>query len=155
MKNIVSYFDKIIEVLIVSCVVLIISLSCLNIALRWFELALTFIEPLVRHLVFLSAFLGAVLAIGSDRHIKIDLMQKVIQKNKVLKNIFEPIYFSIILIVLLILTYSSYEFTLSELEYGKVEFLGIHSGFLTAIIPTGFVLMSFRHVLRIFQGADD
>jgi TRAP-type C4-dicarboxylate transport system permease small subunit len=152
-NKVVSIFDKTIEVLIVTCVVLIIFLSCLNIALRWFELALTFVEPLVRHLVFMSAFLGAILAIGSDRHIKIDLMQKVIHKNKILKNIFEPIYFCIILTVLLVLSYSSYEFTLSELEYGKVEFLGIHSGFLTAIIPCGFVLMSFRHLLRLFQRA--
>lgn len=151
MSRFINLFDKTIEYVVVLCVVLIIALSCLNIALRWFEVALTFAEPLVRHLVFLSAFLGAVMAIGSDRHIKIDLLQRYIQKKKNLNRIFLPIYFSVILIVLVTLSYSAFNFTLSELEYGRVEFLGIHSGVLTSIIPLGFILMTIRHCLRIFE----
>lgn len=151
MIRFINLFDKVIEFVVVICVVLIIALSCLNIALRWFELALTFLEPLVRHLVFLSAFLGAVMAIGSDRHIKIDLMQRYIQKNKNLNRIFLPIYFLVILIVLVILSYSSFKFSLSELQYGRIEFLGIHSGYLTSIIPLGFLLMTIRHCLRVFE----
>lgn len=151
MIRFVTFFDKLIEYIVVICVILIIGLSCINIALRWFEIALTFIDPLVRHLVFLSAFLGAVMAIGSDRHIKIDLMQRYIQKKKALNQIFTPIYFLTILAVLITLSYSSVLFTISELEYGKVDFLGIHSGVLTGIIPFGFILMTFRHSLRLFK----
>lgn len=151
MIRFVDFFDRVIESVVVICVILIIGLSCLNIALRWFEVALTFIDPLVRHLVFLSAFLGAVMAIGSDRHIKIDLMQRYIQKHKTLNKVFTPIYFVTILLVLIALSYSSILFTISELEYGKVDFLGIHSGVLTGIIPFGFILMTFRHSLRMFK----
>ena len=151
MSRFINLFDKTIEFIVVICVVLIIVLSCLSIALRWFELALTFIEPLVRHLVFLSAFLGAVMATGSDRHIKIDLMQRYIQKRKKLNRVFLPIYFLVILAVLIALSYSAFHFTLSELEYGKIDFLGIHSGVLTSIIPLGFILMTFRHCLRLFE----
>lgn len=151
MIKFVDLFDRIIEIIVVICVIAIIGLSCLNIALRWFELALTFIDPLVRHLVFLSAFLGAVMAIGNDRHIKIDLMQRYIKKNKTLSRVFTPLYFITILLVLITLSYSSILFTLSELEYGKEDFLGIHSGLLTGIIPLGFILMTFRHSLRILK----
>lgn len=155
MKTVVSFFDKTIETVVVLCVVLIIGLSCLNIALRWFQVALIFVEPLVRHLVFLSAFLGAVMAIGSDRHIKIDLMQRYIHKNKKINKFFMPFYFSIILIVLLALSYSAFNFTISELEYGRIEFLGLHSGVLTSIIPIGFSLMTVRHCLRLFESNGD
>ena len=36
-------------------------LSVTNIFLRWFDMTIYWVEPLVRHLVFLSAFLGGYL----------------------------------------------------------------------------------------------
>lgn len=147
----IKLFDDIIKYVLMASILIIIGLSCFNIALRWFELGLSFIEPLVRHLVFFCSFLGAILAIGSNQHIKIDLMQRFIQKRKYFKRIVNVIYFVVILLVLSALTYSSYRFTLSEFEYGKISFLSIHSGYLTSIIPFGFILMTFRHILRLFE----
>ena len=45
---------------------------------------------------------------------------------------------------------ASIEFSKSEFEYGKVAFLGIHSGYLASIIPVGFGLILLRFCTGIF-----
>ena len=53
--------------------------SVLTILLRWFGQSLEFVEPFVRHLVFLSTFLGGVLATGRGTHIGIDIIGKLLE----------------------------------------------------------------------------
>jgi TRAP-type C4-dicarboxylate transport system permease small subunit len=42
-----------------------------------------------------------------------------------------------------------------EMEFGKVEFLGIKSGYLVTIIPFGFALIAFRFLVLAIQNAAD
>lgn len=136
---------------IVICVFLMLGLTVLNISLRWFNVSILWIDPFVRHLVFMSAFLGGVLATGKDNHIRIDLIGKVLEKynKKSLSLWITRLNFSVAILATLLLAKAGVDFTKVEMEFGKEAFLGIHSGILTAIIPFGMSLIGLRFFLRL------
>lgn len=128
-------------------------LSVINIFLRWGEMTLYWVEPLVRHLVFLSAFLGGVIATGRRNHIGIDILQRWLEgsENKMIQKLFYRVICLVSVITLAWLTDASITFVKDELEFGKAVFFGIHSGVLVGIIPFGFSLIGFRFLNLFIQ----
>lgn len=123
-----------------------IALTLLNIVLRWFSTTVLWVEPLVRQLVFLAAFLGGIIATGSRSHIAIDLVSRLLEaldKPK-LKNVIDRLIIIFCLISVIWLAYAGYSFMLIEAEYGRIEFLGIHSSVFVGIIPVGLLVIAFR-----------
>lgn len=120
--------------------------SIMTIVMRWFGVTFLWIDPLVRHLVFFSAFLGGAMASSRGSHIKIDLIAKLIESknNEFLLKLQTTIISIIVLIALVWLAISSYEFGLVEMQFGREAFLGIHSGTLVMLIPWGFALIALR-----------
>lgn len=140
------FAEKISSYGLVVSVVLMLFFSCLSIVLRWFNVTFLWIDPFVRHLVFLATFLGGVLATGKGTHIGIDILGKYLENHK---NVFwlGQIHRVVALasfITLIFLVKVTYSFTLTEFEFGREVFFGIHSGFLVAIIPFGFALIGYR-----------
>lgn len=141
-----EYVEKICAFFLVASILLLLLFSCLTIILRWVHINLMWIDPLVRHLVFLATFMGGAVATGRGTHIAIDLVSKVFEvkewhQAQVWVNRLIYLVCSISLIWLFI---SGYEFTVVEKEFSKPEFLGIPSYYLVAIIPIGFALIAFR-----------
>jgi TRAP-type C4-dicarboxylate transport system permease small subunit len=138
---------------IVIAVVLMLSLTILNIVLRWFNTSIEWVDPMVRHLVFLSAFLGGTLATGEDNHIRIDLAAKILETKKLNKTKvwLERVVILITCIATILLAKAGLDFAKIELEFGKDVFLGIHSGYLVGIIPFGMGLLSLRFILRLLM----
>ena len=64
----------------VICLWAMLIISTLSIFLRWFQVSFLWTDPLVRHLVFITAFLGGSLATGANNHIRIDLAGKLFEK---------------------------------------------------------------------------
>ncbi|OFZ24626.1 MAG: hypothetical protein A2381_07245 [Bdellovibrionales bacterium RIFOXYB1_FULL_37_110] len=145
-----NQFDKIVEKIssagLVVSIILILLLALLNIICRWVDLAVMWIDPLVRHLVFLCTFLGGVIATGRGTHVGIDIVSKYLENNslKRVKKGVSRIIICVSLATLVWLIYASYVFFKVELEFGKPQFLGIHSGALVFIIPFGFSLIAYR-----------
>tara|TARA_Y100000768_G_scaffold388748_1_gene386777 strand:+ start:1201 stop:1680 length:480 start_codon:yes stop_codon:yes gene_type:complete len=150
-KRLDSWLERIAKVSIVLCVFSMLFFSVLSIVLRWFEVSLLWIEPLVRHLVFLAAFIGGSLATGSNQHIKIDLMSRILEKveKPFVKKLLDIFILATTLLACAILVKASYELAVIEFDYGKVEFLGIHSGYLLGIIPVGMSFISLRVLTQI------
>lgn len=134
--------------LLVVSVVLMLFLSVLNIFLRWGNTTIHWVEPFVRHLVFLSAFLGGVLATGRKNHIGIDIIGRWLEIKKLdkMRLYVERLIYIISIATLYFLIYASVDFFQTERKYGQDVFLGVHSSSLVAIIPLGFGLI----LLRIF-----
>lgn len=131
--------------LIVSLGAMIILTLC-NILLRWFGSTILWIEPMTRQLVFLSAFLGGTLATGSKSHIAIDLASRLLDGLGLqkLKRSLDRLILLFCLVAVLWLCHASYLLYLVEVEFGKVEFLGIHSSVLIGIVPVGLALIGYR-----------
>ncbi|MFZ9000469.1 MAG: TRAP transporter small permease [Bacteriovoracaceae bacterium] len=138
--------EKIAEYGLYVCVVGMIIFSVLTIVFRWVNYNILWFEPLVRHLVFLAAFLGGVLATGRHTHIGIDILGKFFENKKMYdaQKWVERVISLACTLTLIWLIKASYNFMVIEFEYGKEEFLGIHSGFLVGIIPFGFLMIAIR-----------
>ncbi len=126
--------------------ILMIGLTILNIVLRWFDMTLLWIEPLVRQLVFLCAFLGGAVATGSKNHIAIDLASRLMEAFQLekLRVWLDRLISLFCLLGLIWLIYAGYLLVLVEQQYGQEKFLGIHSSVLAGIIPAGLALIAYR-----------
>ena len=148
--------DKFSSYILVAGILSILFCSSLSIILRWFHINLTWIDPFVRHLVLLSTFLGGVVATGRGNHIGIDLISKFLEVKgyehaKVIVN--RVIYFASA-VVLIWLVKSGLDFTKVEMEFSKIEFWGIKSGFLVAMIPAGLLLIAIRFMTLFILSFD-
>lgn len=148
-----SVIDKIIQWLLVFIMMSVMIFSVLTIVLRWFSINWQWIEPFIRHMVFLSAFLGGAVATKKGTHIGIDVLGKFLEsknKHKLLRNIQR--YIALVSIVTLIwLAKASYDFMLVEKEFGTEAFFGLHSSHLVAIIPIGFGVIAYRFFYMFIQ----
>lgn len=151
------FFDTIVEKIcgwtLVASIMSILIFSSLTIILRWFHINLMWIDPLVRHLVFLATFLGGVIATGRGTHIGIDLVSKIVEVkgwHKAHININRVIYLSSA-ISMIWLFKAGLDFTRVEFEFAKTEFFGISSGFLVSIIPVGVFLIGYRFFVMFLQ----
>jgi TRAP-type C4-dicarboxylate transport system permease small subunit len=138
--------EKFASILLVASILAILFCSSGTIILRWFHLNLSWIDPFVRHLVLLSTFLGGVVATGRGNHIGIDLISKFLEikgyeQAKVLVNRIILLSSALVLIWLI---KSGIDFTKVEMEFSKVEFWGIGSGYLVSMIPIGLGLIAIR-----------
>lgn len=136
---------------IVFCVFVMLILTVMNIVLRWFEVSIHWVEPAVRHLVFIAAFLGGSLATGARHHIKIDIISRLLEKKKKAQKYIDQVVTIITLVATILLTYASINLVKVEFEFGKETFLNIHSGYLISIIPFGMGLISIRLLLRFLM----
>ncbi len=145
------FIEKLSSYILVTSVFLMLSLSVFSILLRWFNTSMLWIDPFVRHLVFFTAFLGGVLATGRGTHIGIDVLGRYLEasRNQFISKILKKIIGLASFLILIWLVVASYNFMLMELKYGKISFLGLHSGWLVGIIPFGFSMMAIRF-LNIF-----
>ncbi|MDO9181503.1 MAG: TRAP transporter small permease [Bacteriovorax sp.] len=145
-KNIDWAVEKFSSVLLVASILAILFCSSSTIILRWFHINLSWIDPFVRHLVLLSTFLGGVVATGRGNHIGIDLISKFLEIKGYdhAKIIVNRIILLSSAVVLIWLVKSGLDFTRVEMEFSKIEFWGISSGYLVAMIPVGLSLIAIR-----------
>ncbi len=157
MNGLISLFDSLIKRSVVLVVFSMLLITVMSIVLRWFQVSLSWTEPLVRHLVFLSAFLGATLAASTSRHIAIEILEKFLEAKNETKKIFvlQKVIAVITSVCLVYLMLSGYQFFKVEKEYGAEVFWGIHSSALVFIIPLGFSLVLIRTVLSLFETAQE
>lgn len=155
-------FDNILESLSRGGLILgfasILILSVGSIVLRWLGSSLLWIDPLTRHLVFCCAFFGGSLATKAGVHIRIDVVSKLIERvdSPKLSYVYQLLLLLFSFVVCSVLTLASWEFYLSEKEFGSPDFLGIHSSMLVGIIFIGTGLIALRFLnqiaLAIFSG---
>lgn len=155
MLKLVQSFDDILERGsrwgIIVCLLGVLGLTVFSIFLRWSGTAILWLEPLSRHLVFLSAFLGGSLATKANVHIKVDVLTKLIEKSssRVLKWIHHQFMNLFCFLVTLVLTKAAWDFYLVEKEFGAPSFLEIHSAYLVFIIPFGMGLICLRYLNQL------
>ena len=138
--------EKSAQHILVASILGMIAFGMLNIILRWIGHPINWFEPFIRHLVFLCAFLGGVLATGKKSHIGIDIIGKLLAQKygPAIGCHIERIIALASIATLLFLAWAGWNYVQVEAQYGKAHFLGIHSQYLAAIIPIGFLLIAYR-----------
>jgi TRAP-type C4-dicarboxylate transport system permease small subunit len=153
-----TIFDDVLEKIsrwgIIFSLFSILLLAVLAIVLRWMGMSNMWLEPLTRHLVFLSAFFGGSLATSKNVHIKVDVLTKLVERSRsrILHWVVRNVVTIFCLVTTCVLTKAAYEFFLVEKEFGAPSFLNIHSAYLVGIIPFGMGLISLRFFNQLVFG---
>jgi len=158
MMKLIYLFDDFLEKISRSGLVIsffsILALALASIILRWLGLSLNWIDPLVRHLVFLCAFLGGSIATKGNLHIKVDLFTKLIERadSKIFIWLHKNLVCLFSFLTSLVLLKSSWDFFIVEREFGAPTMLGLHSSWPVGIIPLGIGLISLRFFNQLILG---
>ncbi len=147
-------FDKYLgwaeSTLLVLCLTVMISLGFVQVLLRnFFDLGISWADPLLRHLVLWIAFLGASLSTAKRKHINIDIVSRLLSpKGKLIAALVVDLAS---LIVVIFLTKAAYVFVCNEKLDETTAFADIPSWIVQIIIPVAFGLIG----LRFFSHAID
>lgn len=129
---------------------LMVVLSFLQILLRnLFSTGIPTTDIVLRHLTLALAFLGASMATREGRHLKIDILPRVMPQW--MKKISMVIVNLAALCVCIILAKAGWNFAMLERISDTPFILFIPLWFVKLIIPFGFLLVGFRFVLRTLQ----
>jgi len=150
-KRLNYYFDKIVLNLLIVVVIALLFFSCWSVVSRLMQVTNLWAEPLMRHLVFLSLFLGGTLAIHNDQHIRMDLVSRYLDLKSLKKTEALLLSFLYLLCVffLVYLIKASYGYMLLESETPSEAFLGLDLHHMLFIIPFGLSIMSLRFMTQI------
>jgi len=152
--KIVNWLDRklggIEKSLTIAMLFLMVALSFLQILLRnLFSSGIPTSDIMLRHLTLALAFLGASMATREGRHLKIDILPRVLPRT--LKKISDVLVNLAALIVCIILARAGWNFAMLERLSDTPFILLIPLWFIKLIIPLGFLLVGFRFVLRTIQ----
>ena len=131
-----------------------VGLSCLQIILRnLFSTGIGSADVVLRHLTLGLTFLGASLATREGRHLKIDIVPRVVPKR--MKRLLGVITGTLSVAVCVILARAGWNFVRLEMQSQSVFAFGIPLWIAKLIIPLGFLLVAFRLILRMLYKAPE
>ena len=131
-----------------------VGLSCLQIILRnFFSTGIASVDIVLRHLTLGLTFLGASLATREGRHLKIDIVPRVVPKR--MKSLLGVITGILSVTVCFILARAGWNFVRLEQQSQSMFALGIPLWIAKLVIPLGFLLVAFRLILRMLYKAPE
>lgn len=142
--------DRVLAGLLALLLTATLLLIVLQIVLRTvFSGGLTWIDPLVRHLVVWTGFAGAVLAAGRSRHITIDLLSHFLPPRlQCLVNRLNHLFAAA---VCGLLAHAAFSFLRDEMTAASAARLaGIPAAAFLFIYPAAFGLLTLRFLVRAF-----
>ncbi|HOJ64565.1 MAG TPA: TRAP transporter small permease [Spirochaetota bacterium] len=156
LKSIVNIITKIEEIILILLLCLIIFISFSQLILSFFDSFLksgflvkfVWFDSLLKYSVLWIAMVAASIATSENKHINIDLIGKLTKGRfksfvKIINNFFAGII-TTILTVISIIYIIKIEYTSND----PAPFLNIRRWILLIPIPVGFLLMSFKFILK-------
>ena len=131
--------------LLVLIVVSLVGIAALQIVLRdFFNIGLTWGDPLLRTLVLWVGMLGAMIASRSENHISIDILSRFLpprwkQPVHVMTDLFTAV-------VCGVMSYYSFVFVRYEYQDGTLLFGHVPAWTAETVLPAGFALIGLRYI---------
>lgn len=143
-------FAKLESFLLVSTLIIMLVLSALQVILRnFFDTGIDWGDVFARHLVLWLGFFGATLSTNENRHIRLDALVKAVPEK------WHPLVDIVVncfcIAVGYLLAFAAYRFMLSERAAETVLFLGIPTWYFLTIMPVGFAVITFRHIVLLIE----
>lgn len=144
-----THLDRLLGGIVAALLLTMVFLSMLQIVLRnVFDSGFLWIDPLLRHLVLVLAFAGALIATGMKRHVQINVIGRLFHGTS--ERVVGVVVALLAATICLALTHASLDLVASELEYPEVLFLDVPSWLMVLVFPFSFVLLSFRFMFLAF-----
>jgi TRAP-type C4-dicarboxylate transport system permease small subunit len=144
--------DRALSLAIAALLLAMVFLSALQILLRnvW-ESGILWIDPLLRHLVLLLAFVGALAATGAKRHVQINVL------GRLLRGRWARVGGALVALLgaalCLALARASLDLLAEEIPMSEMAFLGVPTSAVIGVFPLAFVGMGFRMALLALEEA--
>ncbi|MEA3307744.1 MAG: TRAP transporter small permease subunit [Elusimicrobiota bacterium] len=140
--------------LVIAFVFFMVILSFLQVVLRlFFNYGIVWLDPVLRHMVLWSGFIGAILASRYSKHFALDIVFKI--HSDKLRKLSEIAANKFTLIISLLLFYASYKFIKDEAMMESIAFYAgkfeIQSATALIIVPVTFFLMAFHTFINSFR----
>jgi TRAP-type transport system small permease protein len=147
MRPFIRLLERFEEMFLVALMVVLILLSSAQIALRnLFAVTLPWADPLIRHLVLWSGFVGALIATRFDKHIHIDsLLRPLLPRPRALVQALTGLFSALVCILM---TWVSLQFVAAEKSYGHGSLLGIPTWGLQLVFPLAYGLLALRFLCQ-------
>ncbi len=135
--------DRALGGLVAALLLGMVFLSALQILLRnFFDSGLLWIDPMLRHLVLLLTFTGALLATSAKRHVQINVLGRLIS-GRLARSVGAAVALLAGSLCVL-LGRAGLELLADEIEFGDVVFLGIPAWVVVFVFPLSFLAMALR-----------
>lgn len=149
MQRLLAQLHRIEQSILWFILVALIAAGLLQVVLRnVFDTGILWNETLIRVLVLWLTLLGALCATHDNRHIKINIFDKLIPEFY--RRFWQSFLHLISAIVCLMVAYYSYGFVIEEYSYGEIAFGAVPVWVTESIIPFGFGLMGVRFSIQVF-----
>jgi TRAP-type C4-dicarboxylate transport system permease small subunit len=150
-KGIIQFFDNVEKVFLIILLGSLTAFAVLQIILRnFFSTGLVWGDDLLRHGVLWISILGAARATLEKKHIRIDLLSRVMPAR--IDFISDFICSFVSFLVCVVLFWASWNFVQGERVAEVIAFASIPYWCLELIFPIGFALMALRFGFRIASG---
>lgn len=150
-KRILLFFDRLERWVLVLLISSLAAFAVLQIILRnFFSTGFVWGDDLLRHGVLWLSILGASRATLEKKHIRIDLLPRVIPAR--IKFITDFMCCFVSFFICLVLFWASWNFVQGERLAGDIAFASIPYWYLELIFPFGFALMALRFGFSFVRG---
>ncbi len=148
MGKIQSFFDKILNVVVVVCVITMVAVIFLQVIFRFvLNNPLSWTEELARYLFVWITFLGAAICAREKGHIGMDFLVSKLPDNYA--KIVEKLGLLLIIAVSVIIMVTSIEIV--KMNFGqRSPALKLNMGFVYSAIPIGFAYSSVYYIKHLF-----
>ncbi|MDR0463513.1 MAG: TRAP transporter large permease subunit [Treponema sp.] len=133
-----------------SALALLALLPFIDLVLRQFNLTISGVNSIIRHLFLVTGFFAAMRTVRSGEHISISFVQFI--KNDNIKKILFAICIIISVLLLVILFWDSVCFVMNSLLGKKIGF--VSDKVFAAAMPLGFAVIAFRFFLKLNNWRD-
>ncbi len=145
-----TWLAKCIGWIVVLFLSVMILLSFGQVLLRnFFSSGIIWADVLLRHLVLWLGFLGAALATGENRHIRIDFLTKFLPHK--IKKVFYIITNIFAVVVCYYLLRASISFIEIGIEPDSILIFNLPLQYFIIIIPIGYGIMAFRFLVLVLR----
>ncbi|MCG2725519.1 MAG: TRAP transporter small permease subunit [Elusimicrobia bacterium] len=140
--------------LIIALVFFMVTLSFLQVVLRlFFHWGIVWLDPVLRHMVLWSGFLGAILASRYSKHFALDIAFKI--NSDKLRKLSMLVANVFTMAVSMFLFYAAYKFIKDEALAESIAFYAgkfeIKTAIAEAIVPITFILMAFHTFINLLR----
>jgi TRAP-type C4-dicarboxylate transport system permease small subunit len=145
-----NLISRLISYVLIFSLILLILAAFFAMIFRQLQITNTWLDPLARHLVLVSTFLGASHAVTTDGHIKIDIVSRMLEKKPGIQFALNQFCHLIASAICLWLCFSFYDFFMVEKEFPTETILGLQSYHLIMILPLGMILVAVKMISAFF-----
>lgn len=147
LRHIIHLFHFIEEAFLVLLMSTLILVACGQILLRYFfEVTLFWADPLIRHMVLWCGFLGALIAVRTEKHIRIDAILRLLPTRQ--RLYLDRISNFISACICGLLSWISVRFIMDEFNFATRTFFDLPTWKLQLIFPITFICMCIRFLIR-------